>query len=181
MLPDFLADSGWVGVIATVCLPVVGVLARRVWKRVQKVREPFVPQTRGKKDHESYGLLLDRYGHFLSLLEDTIVIRAQVEAGRAPFTRELEHEFAQTRDDILDRLEKRGEREEDMGIFQKLDVLEGRMVGIAEGRKRRDALEARQAEIEAHPLFVKRSTPRAGGHEFVRNGAGQRRGGQNGA
>ena len=43
-----------------------------------------------------------------------------------------------------------------MGVFQLMDILEGRMVGAKELRMKRTALEERQAEIEDHPLFIRR-------------------------
>jgi hypothetical protein len=45
-----------------------------------------------------------------------------------------------------------------MGDLQKLDHLESRNVGIEDLRKRREALEKLQGEIENHPLFIKRDT-----------------------
>lgn len=60
----------------------------------------------------------------------------------------------ETRAGIYRSLEARGDREKDMGVLQKLDVLEERMAGIAEERRKRGDLETRQAEIEAHRLYV---------------------------
>ena len=156
MLPDFLTDPSWLGVIVTVALPVAGWAGRWAWEQWRRSKQPLVPQTQSKKDHRNYDLLLHKYESYLDLLSDLIVIRAQVEAGPDEYTPELEREFIRTRDGVYRRLEVRGEREKDMGVFQLLDVLEGRMVGAKEQRKKRTELEARQAEIEDHPLFVKR-------------------------
>jgi hypothetical protein len=90
------------------------------------------------------------------LLSDLIVIRAQVEAGPSEYTSEMECEFVRTRDGIYRSLETRGKHEKEMGVFQLMDILEGRMVGAKELRKRRTALEERQAEIEDHPRFIRR-------------------------
>ena len=62
----------------------------------------------------------------------------------------------QTRDRIYNSLEERSKKESSMGVFQLLDILEGRMVGIAEERRKRKNLHDRQAEIENHRLFIKR-------------------------
>jgi hypothetical protein len=69
---------------------------------------------------------------------------------------ELEQAFTDTRARIYNSLEKDGPKEDDMGIFQKLDILEYRTVGLGEQLERRKMLQERQAEIEAHPLFIRR-------------------------
>jgi hypothetical protein len=108
------------------------------------------------KDHATYVKLLDQYENYLNLLEDLIIIRSQVEAGSEEYTLELELEFVDTRDSIFHKLERSGERETQMGIFQKLDVLEGRNIGLEDQQDRRAELDDRQAKIERHPLFVGR-------------------------
>ncbi len=65
----------------------------------------------------------------------------------------MRQRLVETRDGVFHSLQEHGAREDDMGVLQKLDILEERMVGIAEQRRKRDDLEARQAEIEDHPLF----------------------------
>ena len=119
--------------------PPVTALAGWVWKRW---REPFTPQTQSKKDRRNYYLLLHKYESYLDLLSD-LIIRAQVEAGPDDYTPEMKREFVRTRDRIYCSLETRSKREKDMGVFQLLDVLEGRMVGAKDQRKRRTELENR--------------------------------------
>lgn len=101
---------------------------------------------------------MQKYESYLVILENLIIVRSHVEAGSDPWTPELEQPFIQTRDGIDDSLEKRGKKQADMGVFQLLDVLEGRMVGVAEERRKRAELEARQTEIESHRLFIKRDS-----------------------
>ncbi len=154
-VPDFLIDPAWLAVfLATVALiPSVVNVARRLRTRWQNRHIPR--NTQVHKDRENYALLLEKYEGYLLLLENLIVIRSQVEVGPDPWPPELEQQFVQTRDAVYDSLEKRGKKEKDMGEFQLMDVLESRMVGIAEERRKRAELEARQAEIEDHPLFIK--------------------------
>jgi hypothetical protein len=101
-------------------------------------------------------LLLQKYESYLDLLANLIILRAQHEAGPDEWTPELEQKFVETRDGIYHDLENRSKREKEMGDFQLLDILEGRMVGIADLRNKRAELQARQAEIESHPLFIRR-------------------------
>ena len=95
-------------------------------------------------------------------MEELIVIRAQSERDYENWTHEekqqVEQQFAQTKSGVYRNLERRGDREEGMGILQKLDILEGRMIGIAEERRKRGDLENRQAEIENHRLFTDRQS-----------------------
>lgn len=88
-----------------------------------------------------------------------IILRSRVLVGTEGWNSELQQQFVQTRDGIYDNFERNDPSYKDMGIFQKLDILEGRLVGIAEQRKRRDELQTRQAEIENHPMFIKRTPP----------------------
>jgi hypothetical protein len=101
---------------------------------------------------------LQKYDAYLTLLENLIVLRSQVERGSDPWTLALEERFVRERDHIYNSLEKRSGVEKEMGTFQKLDILERRMVGIADLRRRREELKGRQDEIESHPLFIKRSS-----------------------
>lgn len=163
MLPDFLIDPSWLGVILTalaLILPAAGWTARGLWSRW---RAPYVPRTHVHKDRENYGLLLQDYESNLALLESLIILRSQVEAGPGDWTPELEQHFAQTRDKVYRNLERRGDEEDAMGIFQKMDVLEGRTVSLGEALQKRADLRARQIEIENHRLFIRRSRtePRA--------------------
>lgn len=112
--------------------------------------------TQAHKDRRNYERLLQDYEGNLTLLENLIVIRSQVEASAEPWTSELESKALDIRDKIYRNLEKRSEHEKHMGIFQKMDVLEGRMVGIAEERRKRADLQARQTDIENHRLFIGR-------------------------
>lgn len=105
----------------------------------------------------NYDLLLYKYESYLDLLCDLIVLRAQIEVGLTECTPEMEREFIRTRDGIYQSLETRSKQEKQMGVFQLMDILEGRMVGAKELRKKRIALENRQDEIEEHPLFIRRS------------------------
>ena len=157
-LPAFLYEPEWWAVIIAVLalLPQLRNGGRWLWRRWSTRNLPR--NTQVHQDRENYGLLLEKYDSYLTLLENLIVLRAQVEAGSDPWTPELEEEFVRVRDGIYQSLEKRSEVEKDMGDLQKLDILEGRMVGITDLRKRREELEERQAEIEAHPLFVRRGT-----------------------
>jgi hypothetical protein len=158
---DFLTDPVWLGVaawsavmLATLALiPQAVKLGRWLHKRRQ---QRFIPQTQSKKDRANYGLLLQKYEGYLDILSDLIVLRSQLERGPDEFTLELELEFVRTRDDVYHSLEKRSKREKEMGVSQLLEVLEERMVGTADLRNKRDELQVRQAEIENHPLFIKR-------------------------
>jgi hypothetical protein len=153
-LPEFVKETDWVAVIVTVLVASpISALVHHIWKRW---REPFKHESQSKKDRHSYDFLLRKYEAYLDLLSDLIVIRAQVEAGPSEYTPEMEREFIRTRDGIYRSLETRGKTEKEMGVFQLMDILEGRMVGAKELRKRRSALEERQAEIEEHPLFIRR-------------------------
>lgn len=151
---EFINEIDWVTVVVTVlAAPPVTALVRWAWKRW---REPFKHETQSRKDRRSYDFLLRKYEAYLDLLSDLIVIRAQVEAGPSEYTPEMEREFVRTRDGIYRSLETRGKQEKEMGVFQLMDILEGRMVGAKELRERRTALENRQTEIEDHPLFIRR-------------------------
>jgi len=100
--------------------------------------------------------LLDQYEKGLSLLEDLIIIRAQHGWRDREWTPELDQTFAETRDHVYDKFERESLDEDKMGIFQMLDVLEYRTVGLGEQKDRRQKLQERQAEIEAHKLFIPR-------------------------
>ena len=155
---DFLTDPIWLGVAAwsaviLATLPQAVKLCRWLHKRRQ---QRFIPRTQSKKGRANYGLLLQKYESYLDLLSDLITIRSQIERGPDEFTPELEVEFVRTRDDVYHSLEKRSKREKEMGVFQLLEVLEERMVGTADLRNKRAELQTRQAEIENHPLFIKR-------------------------
>ena len=154
-MSEILSGTDWVAVVVAVLVasPFTA-LVQYVWKRW---REPFTPETQSKRDRRNYDLLLHQYESFLDLLSDLIVIRAQIEAGPSEYTPEMEQRFITTRDGIYGSLETRGKHEKEMGIFQKLDVLEGRMVDAKEQRKKRTALENRQDAIEEHPLFIRRT------------------------
>lgn len=152
---ELFTDPAWLGVnLASLALiPQVVMLGRWLWRRS---RAPYVPRTQVQQDRENYGRLLQDYESNLLLLESLIVIRSQTEAGSVPWTPELEQHFAETRDGVYNNLERRGNEESSMGILQKLDILEGRTVSLGEARQRRAELQARQAEIESHRLFIKR-------------------------
>lgn len=157
MVMDFLTNSAYSALAAwlAVVLALVAIVPqisrwiqglRRRWQRRNELQS--------SKDRRNYGLLLKQYRDYLDVLENLIILRSQIEAGsQTSSTPELRQGFENTRDGVYNSLEKRSDREEDMGVLQKLDVLEGRMVGVAEQRRMRDDLEARQAEIESHPLF----------------------------
>lgn len=154
-LPEFVTEPEWIAVIiAILALVLQAVIPVRRLRR--RWREPIKHESQSKKDRHSYDFLLRKYEVYLDLLSDLIVIRAQVEAGPSEYTPEMEREFIRTRDGIYRSLETRGKHEKEMGVFQLMDILEGRMVGAKELRKRRTALEERQAEIEDHPLFIRR-------------------------
>lgn len=158
MLPNFLQSPGWWGVIlATVALtPLIVALAK--WLKHRWNTRHLPTNTQAHKDRRNYERLLRDYEGNLTLLEDLIVIRSQVEASKTTsWTSELQSKAVHTRDKIYRNLERRSENERHMGIFQKMDALEGRMVGIAEERRKRIDLETRQAEIESHHLFIGRS------------------------
>lgn len=155
-MPDFFTEPEWIAVIiAIVALaPQVVTLVRWALKRW---REPFTPQTQSKKDRHNYDLLLHKYEGYLDLFSDLIVLRARIEAGPSEYTPEMEQKFIRTRDGIYQSLETRAKHEKGMGVFQLLDILEGRMVDAKEQRKKRTALENRQDAIEEHPLFIRRN------------------------
>lgn len=152
---EYVTEPEWIAIIISIValVPSLGSLVRWAWKRW---REPFTPKTQSKRDRRNYDLLLHKYESYLDLMSDLIVVRAQVEAGPEDYTPELEEHFVRARDEVYNSLEKRSKREKDMGVFQLLDILEGRMVGAKEQREKRTALENRQADIEDHPLFIKR-------------------------
>ena len=152
---DFLIEPEWLAVIlaALALVPQLVTLGRWLHKRQQ---QGFIPQTQSKKDRANYSRLLQQYESYLDLLSDLIVIRSQIERGPDDFTPEMEQKFVRTRDGVYHSLEKRSKREKEMGVFQKLEVLEGRMVGMADLCNKRAELQTRQAEIEDHPLFIKR-------------------------
>ncbi len=155
-LGDVLTDPAWLAVIIA-CVALLPQLVRLgIWsvKRWQTWRSTI--PTQSAKDRAVYGKLLDQYEKYLSLLEDLIILRAQFERGPDEWTPELQQKFSETRDMVYGSLEEQGDREEDMGIFQKLDILEDRTIGLAEQLKRRGKLRERQAEIEAHRLFIGR-------------------------
>lgn len=155
MMPAFLSNPAWVAVVLS-SLALIPHLVRLVYWMSKRWQEPKRIKTQSMKDHATYVKLLDQYENYLNLLEDLIIIRSQVEAGSEEYTLELELEFVDTRDSIFHKLERSGERETQMGIFQKLDVLEGRNIGLEDQQDRRAELDDRQAKIERHPLFVGR-------------------------
>lgn len=110
-----------------------------LWGRWRTRHLPRNTQT--QKDRKNYNLILEKYEGYLALLEDLIVLRSQVEAGPDSWTPELEREFTRVRDRIYCSLEKRSDAEKEMGDFQLLDILEGRMVGVTDLRNRREELE----------------------------------------
>lgn len=153
-MSEIISETDWLAVIlAVLAAPPVSAGVRWVWKRW---REPFTPKTQSKKDRRNYDLLLHQYEGYLDLFCDLIVIRARIEAGPSEYTPEMERKFITTRDGIYGSLETRAKHEKGMGIFQKLDILEGRMVGGKQQRDRRTALENRQDAVEEHPWFIRR-------------------------
>ncbi len=155
---SYFTDPAWLAVLlATLALiPQLVKGGRWLWQRWQM--RHFPKDTQPQKDRVAYGLLLQKYEGYLTMLENLIVLRSQVERGPDPFTPEMRERLVSLRDDIYASLEKRGKVENEMGDLQKLDILEGRMVGIADLRRRREELEERQAEIENHPLFIRRDS-----------------------
>lgn len=117
---------------------------------VREAAKDEPPRTQSQEDHDSYALLLQNYESYVELLNDLIILRAQVARGPDEWSPELEERFVETRDGIYQSLEK------PMGLFEKLDILEGRNTGLTDERKKRAELAARQAEIEGHRLFIKR-------------------------
>lgn len=153
---EAITKPEWIAVIIAIVALAPSVVALVRWAR-QHWQEPFTPETQSKKDRRNYDLLLHRYESYLDLLSDLIVIRAQVEAGPSEYTPEMEREFIRTRDGIYQSLETRGKQEKEMGVFQLMDILEGRMVSAKQQRDKRIALENKQADIEEHPLFIRRN------------------------
>src|SRR5215210_4323862 len=136
-MPDYLTEPEWLALIVAIValIPQIIKLARRMWKRWN---DRFMPRnTQVHKDRANYNLLLQKYEGYLVILENLIVLRYQVQRGPDPFTPELKQQFVQTRDGVYDNLEKRSKREKEMGVFQMLEVLEDRMVGMADLRNKR--------------------------------------------
>ena len=156
-MQGYLIDPAWMAVFVAVValMPEAVRLAR--WLR-KRHKTPFTPKTQSGKDRENYALLLHKYKSYLGLLEDMIILKAQHNRGPDEWTPELEQRFVETLDGVYNSLEKFGDREDDMGVFQLLDILEERMVGTAKERRERAELEERQADIENHALFIKRSS-----------------------
>jgi len=92
----------------------------------------------------------------LVLLEGMVILKAQLNRGLDARTPELEQPFVKASYKVYISLEKRSDREEEMGVFQLLDILEDRMVSISQERRERAELEERQAVTENHPHFIKR-------------------------
>ena len=162
-MQEYLTDPAWIAILVAVIalMPEAVRLAHWLWKRY---KTPFKPKTQSSKDRENYALLLHKYKSYLGLLEDTIILKAQHNRGPDEWTPELEQRFVETLDGIYNSLERLSDREEDMGVFQLLDILEERMVGIVKERRERAELEERQAEIENHPLFIKCPSPKLPTH-----------------
>jgi len=165
MLKNILTDPTWLGVIIGTLALTPQVVKLGVWSvKRWKTWRNTIP-TKSAKDRAVYGKLLDQYEQYLSLMEDLIILRAQFERGSDEWTPELQQRFSETRDRVYNSLEKQGDREDDMGIFQKLDILEERTIGLGEQLKRRGKLRDRQDEIEVHRLFIGRPLPNSGGGE----------------
>ncbi len=92
----------------------------------------------------------------MTLLEGIVILKAQLKRGLDAWTPELEQPIVKASYKVYISLHKRSNREEEMGVFQLLDILEDRMVGIAQERRERAELEERQAVTENHPLLIKR-------------------------
>ena len=156
MVPNFFTNPGWIAVILATIALLPQVVRLGSWLRTRWQTRHIPRNTQAHRDRANYTLLLQKYESYLILLENLIILRSQVEAGSEPWTIELEQQFVQTRDHIYNSLEERSKKESSMGVFQLLDILEGRMVGIAEERRKRENLHDRQAEIENHRLFIER-------------------------
>ena len=87
-----------------------------------------------------------------------LILRSKIQRGDAANNPEIAQKLVETRDGLYWNLERQGEDESEMGDLQKLDHLESHNVGIEDLRKRREALEKLQCEIENHLLFIKRDT-----------------------
>ncbi len=148
--PTYLALAAWLAVVMALVAITPQVSG---WIRALRGRWQERTALQSSKDRKNYQRLLDQYRGYLDVLENLIIMRSQAQRGKDGFTPEMRQKLVEMRDDVYNSLEKRGDREEDMGTLQKLDVLEERMVGIAEQRRHRTDLEARQAEIEDHPVF----------------------------
>ena len=110
------------------------------------------------KDRENYALLLDKYEGYLTVLRELLILRSQTTYGKPSENPDIRERLIEVRDRLYHSIEKQGETEDEMGDLQKLDILESRNVGIDDLRKRRQELEELQAEIESHPLFIKRGS-----------------------
>ena len=137
MLQGLFTDPAWIAVIlATLAIiPQVVSLIRWAWRRW---RAPYEPKTQIQADRAAYDSLLRQYDAYLNFLESLVVMRAQHEAGPDEWTPELWAGLVEHRDQIYENLENRGNKEEEMGIFQKLDILEGRTASL--GERGRDVL-----------------------------------------
>lgn len=155
-MPGFVSEPEWWAVIiATIALMPLVVKSGR-WLKQRWESRHLPTNTRAQKDRRDYNRLLQDYEANLTMLENLIVIRSQVEASKdTQWTEELQQQAIGTRDKAYRNLRRESEAERDMGIFQKMDALENRMVGIQEEQRRRAELGQRQAEIEAHRLFVR--------------------------
>lgn len=155
MLPEFLHDPAWLAVLLSALALIRPVKQARRLNDWWQTRH-FPKNLRSHKDRKDYELLLRKYEAYLDLLENLIVTRSQVEEGSREWTPGENDTAIAVRENIYSYLEQHAKKEKDMGVFQLLDVLDRRMVGATEERSKRSQLEARQAEIEKHPLFVKR-------------------------
>lgn len=157
MLREFLTDPFSLAVAAwlAVIIAVIAIFRPEIAGLLHRLRGRWQERTelQSSKDRKNYDVLLGRYQKYLDILENLIIVRAQLERGSEGFTPEMRQQLQDTRDGVYHDLEKRGEDEKDMGTFQLFEVLEERMVGIADQCRKREDLEARQAEIEDHPLF----------------------------
>jgi hypothetical protein len=156
MLRDILTNPAWLAVVVAVVALIPQIIKAGIWSWRKWGEWRNTIPTKSAKDRANYAKLLDQYEKYLSLLEDLIIIRAQHEWGQHEWTPEVEQKFAETRDHVYHSLEKTSHTEDDMGVFQKLDVLEYRTVGLGEQIERRAELRQRQDEIEAHHLFIGR-------------------------
>src|SRR4051794_1028990 len=98
MMPNFLTEPEWLALIVSIVAltPQVVKLGRWLWKRRY---QRFMPKnTQVHKDHTNYDLLLQKYEGYLTILQNLIILRSQIEAGSDPWTPELEQQFVQTRD-----------------------------------------------------------------------------------
>jgi hypothetical protein len=160
-ISTFLADPiypAWAAAIFALLLLIPEIIKAGRWLRWRWETRHLPRNTQAHKDRTNYERLLQKYESYLIILENLIVLRSQIQAGPDPFTPELKEKLVKTRDHVSRELEHRSNVEKDMGIFQLLDVLEGRMVAIADLRRKREDLEKRQGDIEKHPLFIKRGS-----------------------